>query len=79
MHSLHKGLFVILLAVAAGGALLAVDRSDSRRCRRREGGRPLAEFRWPLELLARRRQTLVLHRRNALVLSQRQQLGRVPV
>ena len=28
MHSLHKGLFVILLAVAAGGALLAVDRSN---------------------------------------------------
>ncbi len=38
MHSLHKGLFVILLAVAAGGALLAVDRSDSRAVAAEEKG-----------------------------------------
>ena len=71
MRSLKNWLLGALVLAALDGALMVIDLSSPRRSRRRaEGGRPLAEFRWPLELLARGRQELVLHRRCSLVLSQ---------
>ena len=80
MHKFSKWILGLFVVAVVSGALLTLDRGNSRATAAPAAGRgSLAKLRRPLELLARGGQTLVLHRRQALVLQQRHELGCVSV